>query len=400
MQNKGFIRGALLGALTVLLIMGTVSCGINGFGIRNAVRNVTGKSGEPLDDAAETKLELLEQLVDNYYTGDKDSEALREGLYKGYIGGLGDPYSVYYDEEETKDMMESSSGEYSGIGAVLTQDRDTGVVRIVQIYPDSPAEEAGVKADDILYKVAGEEITGLDLTSVVSRIKGDEGTKVELALIRGDDAEEVVVTAVRRKIEVITVSHEMKEEGIGYIRITEFDSVTSSQYEEALKDLENQGMKGLVVDLRSNPGGNLDVVVDILDLMLPEGTVVSMKDKSGEETVYSSDEEHQFTKPLAVLMNGNSASASEIYAGAIQDYDAGEIVGTQSYGKGVVQQIFDLKDGTSVKLTIAEYFPPSGRSINGKGITPDIEIPYEPDEENPDYDNQLEKAVEAVKSQL
>ena len=248
--------------------------------------------------------------------------------------------------------------------------------------------------------MAGEEITGLDLTSVVSRIKGDEGTKVELALIRGDDAEEVAVTAVRRKIEVITVSHEMKEDGIGYIRITEFDSVTSSQYEEALKDLENQGMKGLVVDLRSNPGGNLDVVVDILDLMLPEGTVVSMKDKSGEETVYSSDEEHKFAKPLAVLMNGNSASASEIYAGAIQDYDAGEIVGTQSYGKGVVQQIFDLKDGTSVKLTIAEYFPPSGRSINGKGITPDIEIPYEPDEENPDYDNQLEKAVEAVKSRL
>lgn len=400
MQNKGFIRGALLGALTVLLIMGTVSCGMSYSGIRNAVRHVTGKSEELLDDGTETKLELLEGLVDKYYTGDKDSDALKEGLYKGYIDGLGDPYSVYYDEEETKAMTESFSGEYSGIGAVLTRNKDTGLVTVVQVYPDSPAEEAGIKADDLLYKVDGEEITGLDLNSVVSRIKGDEGTEVELTLIRGNASEEVTVTAVRRKIEVITVSYEMKEDGIGYIRISEFDSVTSNQYERALEDLESQGMKGLVVDLRSNPGGNLDVVVDILDLMLPEGTVVSMEDKSGEETVYSSDEEHQFNKPLAVLMNGNSASASEIYAGAIQDYDAGEIVGTQSYGKGVVQQIFDLKDGTSVKLTIAEYFAPSGRSINGIGITPDVEVIYEPDEENPDYDNQLEKAVEVVKSQL
>lgn len=399
MRNKGFIRGALLGALTVLLITGTVSCGVNS-GIRNAVRHMSGKSEEPLNDAAETKLEALEELVDSYYVGDKDSDALREGLYKGYIDGLGDPYSVYYDEKETKAMEESYSGEYSGIGAVLTTNKDTGLVTIVQVYPDSPAEEAGIKADDILYKVAGEDITGLDLTSVVSRIKGDEGTEVELTLIRGDTSEEVTVTAIRRKIEVITVTHEMKEGGIGYIRITEFDSVTSEQYEAALADLQNQGMQGLVVDLRSNPGGNLDVVVDILDLMLPEGTVVSMEDKSGEETLYSSDEEHQFNKPLAVLINGNSASASEIYAGAIQDYDAGEIVGTQSYGKGVVQRVFYLNDGTSVKLTIAEYFPPSGRSINGIGITPDVEVPYEPDEDDPDYDNQLEKAVEIVREQL
>ena len=400
MYNKGFIRGALLGALTVLLIVGTVSCGMNYSGIRSVLQHAAGESEEPVDDAAVKKLELLEQLIDSYYTGDKDSTDLREGLYKGYVEGLGDPYSVYYDEEETKAMMESSSGEYSGIGAVMTQDRDNGVITILQVYPDSPAEEAGIRDNDILYKVDGEEVTGIDLTTVVGRIKGDEGTTVELAVIRGDDAKEVTVTATRRKIEAITVAHEMKEGGIGYIRVTEFDSVTTEQYRSALEALENQEMNGLVVDLRSNPGGNLDVVVDILDLMLPEGTVVSMEEKSGEETVYSSDEEHQFRKPLAVLMNGNSASASEIYAGAIQDYDAGEIVGTQSYGKGVVQQIFDLKDGTSVKLTIAEYFPPSGRSIDGKGITPDVEVEYEPDEENPEYDNQLERAIEVVEKML
>lgn len=400
-NNKGFIRGALLGALAVLLIMGTVSCGVDLPGVRNIVRNVVEDAGsgddtELVNSATETKLELLEQLIDSYYIGDKDSEVLIEGLYKGYIDGLGDPYSVYYDEEETKALQESTSGEYSGVGAVLTQDAETGVITILQVYPDSPAEEAGLKDNDILYKVNNEDVTGIDLTEVVSYIKGDEGTTVDLTVLRGETAEEVTVTATRRTIEAVTVSYEMKEGNIGYIRITEFDSVTYEQYKSALEELESAGMQGLVVDLRSNPGGNLDTVVEILDLMLPEGTVVSMRDKQGEETVYSSDEEHKFTKPLAVLMNGYSASASEIYAGAIQDYDAGEIVGTQSYGKGVVQQIFDLKDGTSVKLTIAEYFTPSGRSINGEGVTPDVEVKYEPDEEDPDYDNQLEKAIEVV----
>lgn len=402
-NNRGFIRGALLGALAVLLIVGTVSCGVDLPGVRNIVRNVVKDEDsedhtETVDSAAETKLELLEQLIDSYYMGDKDKEALTEGLYKGYIDGLGDPYSVYYDEEETKALQESTSGEYSGVGAVLTQDAETGMITILQVYPDSPAEEAGLKDNDILYRVNDEEVTGIDLTEVVSHIKGEEGTAVDITVLRGDAAEEITVTATRRKIEAVTVSYEMKEGNIGYIRVTEFDSVTYEQYKAALEELENQGMQGLVVDLRSNPGGNLDTVVDMLDLMLPEGTVVSMEDKQGEETVYSSDEEHKFTKPLAVLMNGYSASASEIYAGAIQDYGAGEIVGTQSYGKGVVQQIFDLRDGTSVKLTIAEYFTPNGRSINGEGVTPDVEIEYEPDENNPDYDNQLEKAIEVVQN--
>ncbi len=403
MKYKGFIRGALLGALTVLLIMGTVSCGVNSPGIRNAfrhaARNLTGNGDGPMGGDAEEKLELLEDLVDSYYMGDKEEKTLQEGLYKGYIDGLGDPYSVYYDEEETKDMQETTSGEYSGIGAVLSQNRDTGLITILQVYPDSPAEKAGIQDNDILYKVSGEDVTGTDLSTVVSHIKGEAGTEVEITVLRGEDSQEITVTAVRDKIEAVTVTWEMKEDKIGYIRVTEFDSVTTEQYQSAIGELEQQGMTGLIVDLRSNPGGNLDTVVDMLDVMLPEGTVVSMEDKSGKETVYDSDEEHQFNKPLAVLINGYSASASEIYAGAIQDFDAGEIVGTQSYGKGVVQSIFDLQDGTSVKLTIAEYFLPSGRSINGEGVTPDVEIEYEPDEQNPEYDNQLEKAMEIVKSQ-
>lgn len=208
------------------------------------------------------------------------------------------------------------------------------------------------------------------------------------------------MTATRDTVQAQTIEYKMMDDKIGYIRVSEFDTVTYDQYKEALDDLEKQGMTGLVVDLRNNPGGSLSTVCDILDLMLPKGLIVYTEDKNGKKTEMKSDEEHQFTKPLAVLVNGNSASASEIYSGAIQDYGIGKIVGTQTYGKGVVQQIFDLDDGTAVKLTIAEYFTPKGRSINGKGITPDVKVEYENNEENPDADNQLDKAVEEVKAQM
>ena len=321
-------------------------------------------------------------------------------IYKGYINGLSDPYSVYYDKEETEQLLETTSGEYSGIGAVLSQNRDTGIITILQVYDDSPAQKAGIQDNDILYKVDGEEVTGIDLTEVVSGIKGEEGTEVKLTVLRGDAKDEVEVTAVRGKVEAQTVKYEMKEDQIGYIRVTEFDSVTYDQYKEAIEDLEGQGMKGLIVDLRNNPGGNLSTVCDMLDLMLPEGLIVYTEDKDGNRSEETSDEEHQFKLPMTVLVNGNSASASEIYAGAIQDYSLGEIIGTQTYGKGVVQQIFDLKDGTCVKLTIAEYFTPKGRNINGKGITPDVEVEFEADEADPKADNQLEKALEVIKGKM
>ena len=240
-------------------------------------------------------------------------------------------------------------------------------------------------------------MTGMDLSEVVTYIKGEKGTEVELTVLRGEDADEVTVTAVRDTVEAQTVEYEMLEDQIGYLAVSEFDSVTYGQYEEALEALSDQGMEGLVVDLRNNPGGNLNTVCDMLDLVLPEGTIVYMEDKEGKRQTYSSDDAHQLDVPMAVLVNGNSASASEIYAGAIQDHEAGTIVGTQTYGKGVVQQIFDLGDGTSVKLTIAEYFTPKGRSINGEGVTPDLEVEYEPDEKDPEADNQLEAAAEAVK---
>lgn len=381
--KKNFLQGALFGALIMLCGTGVVSCGI--------------RLSE--DASSEEKLSVLKGLIDENYIGDVDEEALEEGIYKGYIQGLEDPYSVYYNEEETKDLYETTEGEYSGIGAVLSQDLESGVITLVQIYEGSPAAKAGLKDNDILTKVGDIEVTGMDLSEVVTYIKGEKGTDVDLTVLRGEDAEEITVTATRDTVEAQTVKYEMLEGQTGYLSVSEFDSVTYAQYEEVLNELTDQGMTGLIVDLRNNPGGNLNTVCEMLDLVLPKGTIVYTEDKDGKRETATSDDEHQINVPMVVLVNGNSASASEIYAGAIQDYGIGKIVGTQTYGKGVVQQIFDLGDGTSVKLTIAEYFTPNGRSIDGEGITPDVEVECEADENNPEADNQLEKALEVMKEE-
>lgn len=387
---SGFWKGLVLGIVVAFAIVGLVLAGL---------RLLGGNSGRVVSSDTQKKLSKIQRIVKEKFLYEEDSDALQDGILKGYVDGLDDIYSVYYGEEETKSLQESTSGEYSGVGAVLTEDATTGVVTIVEVYEDSPAEKAGLKAEDILYKVDDTEVTGMDLSKVVSYIKGDEGTDVTLTVIREDQSDEIELIATRAKVEAHTVSYKMLADNIGYIKVTEFDTVTSEQYTAALDDLESQGMERLIVDLRNNPGGNVSTVCDMLDRMLPEGLIVYTQDKDGNKNEATSDEENQFTKPLVVLMNGNSASASEIYAGAIQDYGLGKIVGTQSYGKGVVQQIFDLGDGTSLKLTIADYYTPKGRNINGEGITPDVEVEYQEDENNSEADNQLDKAIEVVKSE-
>ncbi|GAA0255310.1 S41 family peptidase [Faecalicatena contorta] len=396
-HKKSFIKGALSGALIMLLIV------ILGSGVWKAVSvRMAGGEAEAAQISAESetdkKLNMLSNVIDQYYLygDDIDEKAMQDGIYNGYASGLGDPYTVYYNEEQTRDLLESTTGEYSGIGATLLQNYQTRQVTIGNIYKDSPAEEAGLKTGDILYQVDDHVIDKEDLSEIVSWIKGEEGTEVALHVYRGENAEEVVCTATRRKIETQTVEYEMKEDQIGYLRILEFDTVTLKQFENALTDLENQGMKGLVIDLRSNPGGNLDTVVDMLRMILPEGTIVSTKDKDGNVIEEKNEEDHEFKKPLAVLVNQASASASEIFAGAVQDYGVGKIVGMTTYGKGVVQQLVNLGDGTCLKVTIAEYFTAAGRSINKKGITPDVEVEYVADPDHEDADNQLDKAIEVV----
>lgn len=387
-HKKGFIKGALTGALLTLLVVSLAACGLQH--INEGI----------ISSDTETKLSYLKKLIDETYLHDVKEKDLNEGIYKGYVEGLGDQYSAYYDKKEAKELTESLDGSFSGIGAVMTQDASSGVITITQVYDDSPAKKAGIKAGDILYRVEEKTVTGKDLDKVVSWIKGKKGTKVNLTLLRGTNSDKIKVTATRDVINVETVKYKVLENQIGYISISEFDSVTGAQFAKALKQLQKKNIGGLVVDLRNNPGGSLSTVCDILDSILPKGLIVYTKDKNGKKEEYTSDEKHRLNLPMSVLVNGQSASASEIFAGAVQDYGKAEIIGTQTYGKGVVQNLFDLKDGTCVKLTTSEYFTPKGRNIDGKGITPDVKIEYKYNAKDPKADNQLDKAVSVVKDKI
>lgn len=391
-SKKSFIKGALCGALTMLVIAGII------VGVFMATGFGTEEDGL-IASSTQQKLQVIREMIESKYLygEDVDEDKLQEAIIKGYVDGLGDPYSVYYNEAETQSLMESTSGEFGGIGVVITQNIDTQIITFTTVYENSPGEKAGLKDGDILYKVDGEEVTGQDLDTVVSEIRGEKGTTVEITVYRGDSMEEYTCVVTRDIIEVNTVAYEMKENKIGYIAVSGFETVTYDQFEAALNDLTGQGMEALVIDLRNNPGGNLSTVCDMLDLILPEGTIVSTKDKNGNGSVITSDEERQLNIPLAVLINGNSASASEIFAGAVQDYGIGTLVGTTTYGKGIVQELYQMTDGTCLKITTSEYFTPSGRNIHGIGIDPDIEVKYEYDEANPEADNQLEAALNCLK---
>lgn len=416
-KKNNFLPGFFIGFLTTLLLsVLVVSVYVNRtdskqLHIGTATAATEDSSGDDAESASVqtstimNKISVLESIIDTYYLGDVDDETLADGIYKGLLESLDDPYSCYYTAEEYAQLMESSNGIYGGIGATVSQDVKTGVMTIVKPFVNGPAYKAGVLPNDIIYKVNGEDVTNKDLSEVVSRMKGEEGTEVTLTVIREGEDDPMDFVIKRGKIEVPTVEYKMLENNIGYISVAEFDKVTSSQYRSALEDLEQQGMKSLVVDLRNNPGGRLETVVDMLDRMLPKGLIVYQEDKSGNRDEETSSNKEQFTKPLAVLINGNSASASEIFAGAIQDYGTGTIIGTTSFGKGIVQSIIPLNDGTAVKVTVSKYFTPNGRNIHGSGIEPDIEVELDSEVTNKvvieyEEDAQLQKAVEVLKEKM
>lgn len=392
-----FWKGALCGALAMLVVSLVVGGTMTIFSLIEKSSLSDDENGIVTNETLE-KLELIQEYIDEIYlySDDVDAQVLQDYLIKGYVSGLQEPYTVYYNEAETTELFESTAGTFGGIGVGIMQDTTSGLVTFTQIYKDSPGEKAGFKEGDIVYKVNGEDVTSQDLDTIVLQIRGEIGTDVEITVIR--DGEEYTGTATRALIENDTVEYEMKDGKIGYVQVTEFEDVTLKQFEEALDDLNKQGMKGLVIDLRSNPGGNLSTVVDMCDLILSEGTIVSIKDKNGNNKVYTAEKDNKLNVPLVVLINGYSASASEIFAGVVKDHELGTLVGTTTYGKGIVQNIYPLGDGTSLKVTGAEYFTPNGTNIHGVGIEPDVEIEYEYDENNPEKDNQLEKAIEVLKS--
>ncbi len=340
--------------------------------------------------------------IDSYYLNEIDNEKIQDGMYKGLVDSLGDQYTVYYNEEEYKEFALSSSGTYYGIGVVVSQDPSTGVITVVRTFTKGSGYEEGMQAGDIIYKVEGESIEGQELSKVVTKIKGEEGTYVNVTVLRG--GKEIEFRLERRKLEIDTVEYRIEEEDgkkIGYIAVSQFDEVTSAQFRTALDALEKDGMEGLVIDLRDNPGGLLDVTCDMLDRMLPKGVIVYTLDKNGKKVVEESTDKEKFSKPVAILVNGNSASASEVFSGAMRDYDAATLIGTKTFGKGIVQSIVPLGDGSAIKVTVSKYYTPDGIDIHGTGIEPDIveeldEKAKEDGKVERSEDNQLDKAIEVV----
>ena len=423
---KGALVGALLTTLAGLVIVG-MSLGI--FLIGRAAIDGKGQTAESaqaensdgnLDmNRIAAKIQTIQSVIDKYYLFDEDKNNVEDWIYKGMLYGLEDPYTVYYTADEYQKLMEDTSGEYCGIGVIVSQNATTGIITVTKVFEGTPGSEAGILPGDIIYKVGDEEVTGSDLDLVVKdHIKGEEGTPVTITVLRQEAGDYIDITMERRQITVPTVEYEMLKDHVGYISVSQFDKVTADQFKGAIDDLEKQGMEKLVVDLRNNPGGIVDSVVSMLDYILPDNLAIEgdpnlvrtkknktllvyMADKYGEGEQYYTSDGHEVDVPLAVLVNGQSASASEVFSGALKAYGKAKLVGTKTFGKGIVQTLFPLDNGTAIKMTVAHYYTPSGFDLHGKGLEPDV--PVELDEElkskitiEHDEDNQLAEAIKAL----
>lgn len=406
-KEHGFKSGVLTGVLGTAVVV--LAAGAVLFAYGNLKVSETAGASQTaqtvLDDETLSKLdELMGQINLNYYE-DVDASVLQKGLYSGLLEGLNDPYSAYYTEEEYKDLMEQTQGNFYGIGAGLSQDKESMQVTITKVYEDTPAEKAGLKAGDVIVKVDDIDATSMEVSDLVQHIRGEEGTTVHLEIYRPGESDDLEYDIERAKVNYETVTGQLLDGGIGYIYVSEFGEDTANQFEKTIADLESQGMKAMIVDLRNNGGGMITAVTQMLDDILPEGLLVYTEDKYGNRQEFKSSDDTKLEYPMAVLVNGYSASASEIFAGAIRDYDYGTLIGTTTYGKGVVQKIIPLPDGDAVKLTIAKYYTPKGENIQGTGIDPDIELEYEytgdPDADFDIYsDNQVAKAIEVLEGEL
>ena len=429
---QGVLVGALITAFGGLIVIGASSfilmMGRAALNVEEHVQTVEAGSEAEEEkkalDLAEIsqKLMLLKQKVDQDFYFEEDTDSMEEGIYAGMMAGLGDPYSCYYTAEQYEELMVDTQGVYCGIGAMISQNLETNVMTIIRVFEGSPAAEGGLLAGDMISKVDGRDVTQEELDIVVNNyVKGEENTEVTLTVFRPSVNDYLDITMTRKSVEVPTVEHQMLTDDIGYVLITQFEMVTAQQFKDAVKDLESQGMKKLMIDLRSNPGGVVDSAVAIAAYMLPEGDILTTRYKNGQEDVYrtkdkklrvdSSQEggfpqypvldEDELDIPIAILVNENSASASEILAGAMKDYGRATLVGTTTFGKGIVQNLYPLKDGSAIKMTVAKYFTPSGYDLHEKGIQPDVEVELDAELAARGYytleeDNQVQKAIEVL----
>lgn len=385
--------------IIALIAMGALSLSL--VGCENIFNKKEDSSSGIYDKEVEKKVDEINGYIDEYFYFEQDEEAKEEAIYDGIMAGLNDPYSVYYTQEEFQQLMEENSGEYVGIGAVVTQGADK-TITIVRPIPGSPAEEAGLMAEDIVVQVEDLEITNEDLEFVVDMIRGEEGTEAYIKVFRPSINDYLEFNIIRRTVENVTVTSEILDDNIGYIQVTQFYENTDEEFIAAVEDMKAKNVKGIIVDMRDNPGGLLTSVVNMCDYIMDEGPILTTKDKNGKVIQkFDSTDEQSLDIPMVVLVNGNSASASEIFAGAMKDTGKAELVGTTTFGKGIVQSVMPLSDGTAIKITIAKYFTPAGTDIHELGVEPDyvVELPnYATSAVNVkrEDDTQLEKAIDII----
>lgn len=391
MKHKEYTAGVLTGVLVVTLAVGGVKF------VQQRQYN-----GVLSDTSHVQKIEYLEKLIDQEYLGEVDNDEMAEGVYAGLVYGLGDVYSRYYTADEYAQETASTDGAYAGIGVSIQKNKNGGV-QIAECYEGGPGAEAGLQTGDVITAINDTDVTDMELSDVVSMIRENKDKTIVLTVLRENEDSSREISVDVTDVELPSVSGEMIDESTGYIQITQFTGVTPQQYKDTFAELKDKGMERLVIDLRDNPGGLLTSVCDILREILPEGLIVYTEDKYGNREEETCDGKNKLDMPLAVLVNENSASASEIFAGAVQDHGVGTIVGTTTYGKGVVQELRQLSDGSAVKLTVSNYYTPNGNSINKVGIKPDVEVKLasvllNKDEITHEEDNQLQKTLNVIEN--
>lgn len=377
----------------------------NGFDLTGSKSYVSFNKSE-IEKGSVEKFNQIKGIIKDTYYDKVDENKLLEGAISGMTDSLRDPYTVYFTREQMSSFSERTEGEYVGVGMHVIMDND-GILTVVDTFEGSPARKAGLTKDDKILKVDGKDVTSIkDENLIINMIKGKENTNVKITIYRPAVEKSIDLDIVRKKIKVSNIEWEMLEDNVGYIRILMFDNDAYSYFSKALDELLEKGMKGLIIDVRDDPGGDYEQVVEIADRLLPKGLIVYTEDKNKKKDEKFSDE-RQLRQPLAVLVNGNSASASEVLSGAIKDHKKGKLIGTKTFGKGLVQQVYGFKDGSGLKLTVSRYFTPSGQCIQGIGIEPDIKV--EPLDEYKDYpisniprekDVQFKKAYEYIKQEI
>ncbi len=387
---KGFVSGVIF--LAAVFIVTTIS--------GSAAQN-TGKTIDlyPVFD----KMERIQALIDEYFYFDEDADREEYYIYQGMLAGLGDQYSYYMDTDEYAAYKRKMEGNYCGIGASVAQDPATLATSVVTVETGGPAEKAGVQAGDIFLEMDGSDVTQMELNELIETYGiGPEGSELSLKVLRPSDGKEYTFTVIREPIVSQTVFYQMLDDETGYIQITAFEEETVKQFKEAADSLLADGARQLIYDVRGNMGGSLNSAVDILDYILPDGLIVYTADKQGAtRSTYMGEDGHEIEVPSAVLVNENSASAAEVFASAMRDYDWAELVGTATFGKGIVQETFQLGDGSVIKLTTTAYFTKDGYPIQGNGLTPDITVEMDPPRERdaplvPAEDVQLQAALAAL----